>query len=377
MHLLAVTLPSEAELHVLFGLMATLCLSTVLLKRAYWPSVSAASAVARVARELLAQRRVTQYSNQPTSRYAAAAQVKNQKGRQLPHPIKLRALQEKSESSTFDQVEFCAFSPENITPQQTIAIEILLRCTPSHAQHQENSDFETIVSWIKHGAEVELHLESDLIIHAPVQSITWRGVDLVVVFVATAPSASSKMLIKSTLRAMVENVPIGIIPFSMQLHLEQQNRITGNSAETNQRFPEFHDSRPVAVGKNAIRYTKAFLSYADEDRELVSVLGETLEFLNIDVIFDRFSFKLGENWQASAGNALKSVDLVIACWSKHAARSEPVAWELQEAEKAKQTRPSSMDIVGWMVHDEFIALPPMIDAARTARTKWALLRPAR
>jgi len=75
-----------------------------------------------------------------------------------------------------------------------------------------------------------------------------------------------------------------------------------------------------------------FISYAHEDRAVVTPLVTLMRCTGVRVFLDMADIPIGENWKAAIERAIRACDRMIVMWSAAAARSEWVAREIAEAQ---------------------------------------------
>jgi len=75
-----------------------------------------------------------------------------------------------------------------------------------------------------------------------------------------------------------------------------------------------------------------FISYAHDDRAIVTPLVTLMRCAGARVFLDVASIPLGENWKQAIERAIRACDRMIVMWSAAAARSKWVAREIDEAQ---------------------------------------------
>jgi hypothetical protein len=108
-------------------------------------------------------------------------------------------------------------------------------------------------------------------------------------------------------------VPIGTLKFKMQVESQRQdhpNEIRGDKAR---------------------RFSRAFLSYASDDRVRVLNSAQMLRAANIEVFQDVLSLDPGERWEKRLYTEIDNCDLFLLFWSDAAGRSK---WVMKEAKYA-------------------------------------------
>jgi hypothetical protein len=129
-------------------------------------------------------------------------------------------------------------------------------------------------------------------------------------------------------------------------------------------------TRPIGGAKSAApvqeirlaRHKRVFISYASQDREIVSMIATAYQLAGVEHFWDRASLKGGEEWGPRLKREIERADLFHLCWSKAAAQSQWVAKEAEHALKRHRggKRPEitvqMLDGPPWAPH------PPALDA---------------
>ena len=108
-------------------------------------------------------------------------------------------------------------------------------------------------------------------------------------------------------------------------------------------------------------YRRIFISYSHKDKKKVELIAKTCKAQNLEYFFDRHTLDPGDNFDEKIELWIRSVDLFILCWSKHAAKSEYVKKEYRQAielsELNKQPRETSLRISPFNINPK--AKPPI------------------
>ncbi len=83
----------------------------------------------------------------------------------------------------------------------------------------------------------------------------------------------------------------------------------------------------VNIGQNS---QKIFISYSRADRQRVLGLAVLLEGLNHKVFIDQPSIRAGERWNKKLEEEIKSADILLVFWTRHAAKSKWVRREYEQ-----------------------------------------------
>jgi len=92
-----------------------------------------------------------------------------------------------------------------------------------------------------------------------------------------------------------------------------------------------HRTVPREGGGHAVRFEKAFASYASEDREEVLKRVQAIRLCNVDCFQDIVDLSPGERWARELYRRIDDCDAFFLFWSKAASQSE---WVLKEAHYA-------------------------------------------
>jgi hypothetical protein len=169
----------------------------------------------------------------------------------------------------------------------------------------------TLQTDVAHGQELEVRLEADgLIIDHPIQMFAWSGEAAELPFVLTLPADAEGRSYAIVAHLLVDAVSVGKISFTIE-------GVAGRIAQ----------SAPGLPPTEAVRYQKAFISYAHEDR-LKALDGLLyLRAAGLDVFQDVDSLRAGDDWWEKITEKIDESQIFFLFWSRHAAASEMVKKE--------------------------------------------------
>jgi len=221
-----------------------------------------------------------------------------------------------------------AFAPSAATRGRSLLVQVFL--------HGESSDpivaalaaegdptagrrgKATLATEITNGQRVTISLDAaSLAVDEPVQTVVWRGAPVSCQFFAEIPDDAALGPLAFRVAVLVDTAPVGAIRFSLPV---------GDSRQP---------VDPVAVGGEAVRYRRAFISYASEDRAAVLRRAQALKAARIGFFQDLLSLDPGERWERRLFDEIDRCDLFLLFWSSGAAKSE---WVLKEAAYALARR---------------------------------------
>jgi len=91
-------------------------------------------------------------------------------------------------------------------------------------------------------------------------------------------------------------------------------------------------ARPIELqGEQAQRFTRAFVSYASQDRVAVLGYAQALHLAGIEIFQDVLSLDPGDRWERRLYSEIDRADLFVLFWSTAASQSK---WVVAEAEYA-------------------------------------------
>ena len=172
---------------------------------------------------------------------------------------------------------------------------------------------QTLEVPIAHGEHLTFELSiRDIEVVEPVQQLRWLGRPRAVQFEAVVPR--DLPIGESALASLVSRhgIPIGSIKFTIG--------IDAGAAGTLQNI----------VGDEAKRYTRAFVSYASEDRAAVLARVQMLRLASIEY-FQDIDMDPGQRWEQELYRQIDRCDLFLLFWSQAAKDSNWVRGEVQYA----------------------------------------------
>ena len=86
---------------------------------------------------------------------------------------------------------------------------------------------------------------------------------------------------------------------------------------------------------------RLFVSYAREDKKLVSILVSIMRLTGGDIFHDE-DILPGQKWEPVIWSSLDTASVVMLCWCTHAAKSE---WVEREYSKAVDTEKSVVPVI--------------------------------
>jgi hypothetical protein len=183
----------------------------------------------------------------------------------------------------------------------------------------------TLEAPVSHGARLVFDLSiPGLEILEPVQSLVWAGRTAAVQFAVTAPEGLPPRTTIGTVNVSREGVTMGSLKFKMQVSEESDPSDWG------------------IAGDEAIRFKRAFVSYASADRAAVLARVQVLRAAQIEY-FQDIDMEPGERWEQQLYKQIGECDLFLLFWSQAAKDSQWVRREVEYAialgDKMPQIRP--------------------------------------
>ncbi len=151
------------------------------------------------------------------------------------------------------------------------------------------------------------------------QKLFWNGSLQSAQFIASIPEDYAKNKAIFTVRVFKEDIPIGHLKFIIKISEQPPTR-----------------TEKEALGTEAKRYKKAFISYASKDRNEVLKRVQMLNKLGIDFFQDLINLNPGERWEQKLYENIDDSDLFLLFWSTAAKESKWVLKELQYAIRLKK-----------------------------------------
>lgn len=146
--------------------------------------------------------------------------------------------------------------------------------------------------------------------------VTWQGMPESVQFTLAIPESLSPQNVIGTVRISSEGVPLGHFKFKLKVTAQAQD--------------VFNEPTDVVSG-SPLKYEKAFISYASEDRNEVLKRVQMLSKFRISFFQDVLDLEPGVRWEKDLYRHIDESDLFLLFWSSAAKRSEWVMKEVQYA----------------------------------------------
>jgi hypothetical protein len=230
---------------------------------------------------------------------------------------------ERADLPRADKVELAAFAPAASRSGQTFMVQALLHLpadrSAAHAvavkadptaKHRAAC---TLAILVHRGEQIDIDLEATgCTIDEPRQTATWHGEPQAVQFFVDVPSRR-RTPIPVRITVACAGVPIGTLRFIMPIENKQQ------------------DHRPEIRGDKGKWFSRAFLSYASDDRARVLFAAQLLELRGTEVFQDVLSLEPGERWEKRLYTEIDNCDLFLLFWSDAARQSK---WVVKEAKYA-------------------------------------------
>jgi hypothetical protein len=262
-------------------------------------------------------------------------------------PLAAGAASDKS-----DLVDVSAYAPGQVTPESPFLVQLLLHVEEASETARAMAEAAdpgtdlrattTLEVELKRGARVQVALEAkDFTVDDEVQLVTWRGKTLNCQFLLNTRPNTTVGLSAVTARLLLDGIPIGKLVFSLKV------------------VPGHEPAETVMHGELAQRYSRAFLSYASEDRADVLKRVDVLRVAGIEYFQDILSLTPGEQWNERLYAEIERSDLFLLFWSSHAAKSEWVTKETEHALKVRaRSAPEHPDIMPIILEGPPVPLPP-------------------
>jgi hypothetical protein len=165
------------------------------------------------------------------------------------------------------------------------------------------------------GTRVDMHLEvPTLTVAEPDAVIVWRGRPTPAQFEVGVPGGVKGLNAIARVRFAIDGVPAGTLRFQVAL------AAAGFSAE-----------RAVRHELQAVRYRRAFVSYASPDRAEVLRRVQAFKIAGMSVFQDILDFGPGDRWERGLYHQIDSCDVFLLFWSRAAASSKWVTKEIDYA----------------------------------------------
>ncbi|MDX2309271.1 MAG: toll/interleukin-1 receptor domain-containing protein [Hyphomicrobium sp.] len=223
-----------------------------------------------------------------------------------------------------DTVNCSIFAPMVAPPDTTVLVQVFLH-VPAHAVRAaaaatlmdagtKSRGVRTLDTEIRRGSRVTIALScKGVTIEEPSQTVIWRGAPTFAQFLVTLPNAAPATPLFATARIAIDGELVGRITFTI-------------GVEAGVAMP-----KTVAIGTHAKGYTRAFVSYAAEDRKRVLERVQMLRATKTEFFQDILSLDPGARWRDEIFRKIDQCDLFLLFWSAAARNSN---WVIKEAERA-------------------------------------------
>jgi len=234
----------------------------------------------------------------------------------------------RSERSAGDIVSCSAFSPTELFLGTSALIQAFAHTSDTTSEVErmakdadEDSTrraIQTLESRIERESKLTFQLRAPgLHIWDGPQTRTWYGKPTGAQFEVEVPIDARLGTVIATLFVTQDSVPLGHIKFKITI------KQSGSPQES------------IVAGDEARRYSKAFVSYASEDRSQVLARLQMLRPAHIEYFNDLLNLEPGERWERRLYEEIDRCDLFLLFWSNAARQSEWVRREVDYALKRK------------------------------------------
>ena len=210
------------------------------------------------------------------------------------------------------------------TPDKASEVE---RMAKEADEDTERRGVQTLESRIQRESKLTFQLRAPgLDVRDGPQTRTWHGTPTGAQFEVEVPIDARTGTTIATLFVTQDSVPLGHIKFKITI------KQSGSPQES------------IVVGDDARRYSRAFISYASEDRSQVLARLQMLRPAHIEYFNDLLNLEPGERWERRLYQEIDVCDLFLLFWSNAARQSQWVRREVDYASSGRKgttTRPLS------------------------------------
>jgi hypothetical protein len=253
-----------------------------------------------------------------------------------------------------DVVRATVYAPATAAQGDTFLVQVFAHLQGQQTQADElarmfdaaarQRGYGTLKEKVARGSKLAFHLTMPgLEIDDPVQDLMWYGTPESSQFSVRVPSGHQTRSVIGTVIVSCEGNPIGRVKFTLAVIPAAEAATLANTQR-----------QAVSDWK---RYSKAFVSYASQDRKEVLKRVQMLSRLRIEYFQDVLKLEPGQRWEQQLYRHIDESDLFLLFWSNAAKRSQWVLKEVQYALKRKEAdeldRPEIMPVI--------IEGPPPID----------------
>jgi hypothetical protein len=246
--------------------------------------------------------------------------------RQLAETRSLAGVEpERPPADAPDLVDCTVFAPPRARPRETVFVQVFAHALEQAAEAAQTARLfdaaarpraaRSLASAIPRDCRLTFELLMPTArVDDPVQSLVWRGRPESVQFAVSLPWRSRSHI--GTVVVRRDMTPLGHVKFKLD---------AGRSSRGG--------SSPVPVGDQALRYRRAFLSYASEDRAKVFDRVQILPRVGVEIFQDLLDLEPGERWERRLYEEIERSDVFLLFWSKRARASKWVRRETRYALK--------------------------------------------
>jgi hypothetical protein len=231
-----------------------------------------------------------------------------------------------------DEVKFSVFAPQTAAPSDSFLVQVFAHLASQMAElaaraaeadpaaaKRGTADANKPVA---RGTELTVLLRmDDFEIDEPAQTLTWRGDVEQAQFLVTVPEGRRGGSVVGIVTVLQESVPVGRLKFVFRV------TPSGEPAQPSTTTT----ATPAPVPADFVRYRRAFISYASQDRAEVMKRVQMLDRLKIAYFADLLSLEPGERWEAQLYRYIDESDVFYLFWSSAAKNSEWVEKEVRHA----------------------------------------------
>jgi len=227
-----------------------------------------------------------------------------------------------------DAVDAAVYCPPRVARRSSFLVQVFLylpaqaqevaeRALEADAQARRRQSF-TLPLDLMPGTRVDVHLEMPgLTVTEPDAVVVWRGRSVGVQFQADVPAGAGERATGSV-RFAIAGVPAGTMRFQVDI---------GAGGEPAQ--------APALCEAHAVRYRRAFASYASKDRAEVLRRVQAFKIAGISVFQDVLDLAPGQRWERELYRHIDDCDVFLLFWSDAASRSVWVGKEIDYALQRK------------------------------------------
>jgi len=182
---------------------------------------------------------------------------------------------------------------------------------------------KTLEASLMPGQMLTFYLESQqLEVSDPIMNVLWDGKSCMVNTSASILTSVGDCDVDTSIYIAIDNIPIGSMKFKIERAIDSAREVL------------MEDDQPFQLrSEEALRYEKAFLSYAREDIAYASIFAEGVTSNGMKLFVDVTSIDPGADWREALKRGISEADIFFLLWSQHAAQS---SWVKAECEVACQ-----------------------------------------